>query len=492
MKFFAKIGAIIASAAIMLSCSIFASNNFSMASQDSGKTYLVPANYTSSEYNISDGNGGFVNQYNLYKNQERTATRPLDSIARTMMPGASFTLLVDNFNQGEVICNVAQRLIITQNDSVNLYIYFSLGHAHNFVVTLKDERQNGVYWSIEASHIDRQLDSGDSITEARKGWIMLELPIADISGFIGCGSLAEVDQISTITFNYSTPNLDTEGDYGGANYYAYCNIYAPYIQTSKTSKITFSGHQPYYNIDAKVGENLNSFCVGESLTIGSLSSTLNYCIIGELDVLAHNVSSEDYKFTLRIGPLSDLDDYKEYPLSYQNDVAARKHKFDEQGRYRATIIVNDIKAGTSTSSSVFISVNPFVGIYLSSNPTKLTKGETYNYTINLGSAVTSLQNINVTSSNSKVASVKILNNGNLQVTTTGNGDAKITISGSANTIHGDGAKAFDVSYKISVSTPKTTNWVAIAFGAIGIALAIIIIYFIMRKRRLIKGRYPKY
>ena len=115
---------------------------------------------------------------------------------------------------------------------------------------------------------------------------------------------------------------------------------------------------------------------------------------------------------------------------------------------------------------------------------------TASFKIYIGDLTTAISNLTATSSDTSVVEVSI-DGDQLIVSTKAKGNATITLSIDASRAN-MAEQNYSYDYSITVVEETSLSWTGIIIGAIGLLLAVVLVYSIMVKRRLIAGKYPKY
>ncbi len=485
MRRFAKIISVILCSLSVLCGSLFLACN---------QTYRVnfataydTANDASYLFDTFNNQQDYQEKYNISANELMWSSRPIDDSTKDMMPGASIAPSPDQYWRFEKSLNTNQTTL-SQNKSLYIYLYFGLGSAHNLQISLSNTSNSNamVKWYISADTLNEQLyqDQGN-IESTRMAWLLLELPVT-VATYENFENLQQTEIINNLQIKYYT-DLDNLSDelqsVDLSEYFATCKFYAPYVADSQNQAISLLQSQPYYNLSVNFG-NINNICVGDTYKIDTISSFLNYCLVGEMEITQ---ATDNYIFVLTIKK-DDEDDYTAYTLS---DIEQGNYTFDEVGKYSFILTFYNEAQTFSVSEYQTIWVEEYVGFYISGGLPSVKINTTYRYPIEVGSFASEISNLQVSSSNADVASA-IIDGQYLVVNSKKAGTVTITITGDTIRNNAVSATSYTKTYTFTVVATSTTNWIAIAIGAVGLVVAAIIVYFIMVKRRLIKGKYPKY
>ena len=305
----------------------------------------------------------------------------------------------------------------------------------------------------------------------RLGWMFVELPVGKAN------KTGTITTISSMQFDYSSESVDDNVNY------AQMFIYAPYVSQSTSENILFSGKQNYYNFKIDFAQYCNKLCMGDTFETINWRYLFEYCILGDTDFLEY--TSSNYQFGLEI-----IDDSYITVASFMFGEADIHYTFEKVGSYTFRIkLYKDDDPILREDQKV--NIDEFVAAYLQTSLPDMIENELARFKIYIGSLVSDYENISVSSSDKAVATVSISDNKELVIESGRSGKTSITISIDANR-ENEEMKTYTYTYSLTVEEDTSTNWIGILFGAIGLIIGCVIVYYIMVKKRLINGKYPRY
>ena len=435
-------------------CACFGTSFLHAFATDDTKEYLIDANFESqaSAYNISS--------------DEIYDSSPFDAETKTRMTGKSVMVHAEeeqyfvfdktfNTNSTE----------LASNQSIYLYLLFNAKASHTLKITASDGLGNEIVWTLSKQTIEAQMEEfSPQSSRKRYGWMLVELPAS------------QNITVNTLRFEYTSDEMSD------LNKYSRVLVYAPYVASKSSSDVAFVSKQNYYNFAVKFGTYKY---VNDALKINNITNIIEYCYLGEVDYLKYPVNT--YKLILRV---KNIDEDKTQAHTLVVGLDSFEYVFEKTGNYELTVSLYEDNLPIMGYESLAL-IEDFVGIYLSSNFADMQKDETYVYTIVVSSELINSGDVVATSSNTSVASVSVDGN-KLYVKTHKKGNTKITISVLGERA-GQESKTYSAEYTAVVTEPaKGVNWWLMGGTAIFLIVASIVVYTIMVRRRLIKGRYPKY
>ena len=420
---------------------------------DDTKTYLIGANYESqaSDYSISSDE--------IYDASPFDATTSARMAGKSIMPSAdeeSDFVFDKTYNTNSTE--------ISDSQSVFVYLLFNQTSSHTLRITASDGVSNEISWTLSRQAIEMQIVHTTSVSNMRYGWMLVELPSTQ--------NLT----INTLRFEYYSDEIDQTATY------ARVLIYAPYIAQKVSNAIAFGSKQAYYNYAVNFGTYRY---VNDKFKLTNITDLIDYCYLGEIDYLSYPISS--YQFILKI---INVDEDKTQSHTLVAGTDDFEYQFDKASNYEMSItLFKDSVAITGTTKSFY--VNEFSGIYINFGLSVMKKGKTYEYDVVVSDEFLNHGDVSVVSASDGVASVRMDAN-KLYVTANKKGSTKITISVLAERA-GQEAKIYSADYVAYVTEEATgVNWWLMGGTAIFLIVASVVVYTIMVRRRLIKGRYPKY
>ncbi len=461
-KFLAVILSLVLSVPLGAGLFASASTRYAYATSEETKQYLIAPNFISED--------DYQSKYNIVENADTTEvlrhTRPFDFDAERMMEGASIS---PNKIDGKIDKTFGvNNIFINPNLSMFVYVYFTEVYSRDLVLSLTGDGFN-LSWKISADVIRTEIDHTSDTSHVRYGWMLLELPVsaAEVTGELGL--------VTGLKINYDASAMESE--VVGIPYF-----YAPYLADAKSDVISFGAKQNYfvYAVDYKF---LDSYCTGESYYISNLKSILKYAVIGEVDYLTYNPNN--YHFNLEI-TLAETGKKTSQRL-LDNGFS---YKFENSGTYQFLVaLYTDSGVWQWQTTPLSVVVNNFVPFYINSGIKDMQVGSTCEYILVKGSYANYINNVTVSSSNTKIADAT-LQDGNILVTAKKRGKTTITVTA---TVGRNGVEQqYTKEYQITITKPGNSPWVTIVVSAIVLIVAAIIVYTIMVRRRLIKNKYPKY
>lgn len=407
--------------------------------------------------------------YGISSDEISTST-PIDEDNNKAMVGYSICPNADDNNQFEKTLAISLTEI-KEGNSLYIYIFFgNSDYLHNLEVSLSDGGDNFIIWQVSSETLAMQVKHSSDSSNLRYGWQLLELPIS-------CSTQSgEFSNATIMTVKYTSQNVSK-------NNYAKCMFYAPYMQSSQNSDISFSNKQNYYNFKINWGENIDKYFLGDKYTITSWNNMFYYCIIGDLDLL--EISTNLYRFVFEVidknGDIQSTD-------MFSNNFEAQ---FNTEGTYTLRVTLYDSNGNWLWKHpDKQIEIGQFVAIYLSDSLKGLNQNSKYIFNININNSVQQYTDIVIENSNDEVANV-YASDGKLYVETKDTGTSTVKISLYASRVNAD-EDNYSYEYSLSVEKNGGFPWVSIILGSISLLIIGILVYIIMVKRRLITGKYPKY
>ena len=404
-------------------------------------------------------------------NEINEDVKPFDFLQKQMMDGQSiYPKTQDNNNFSKTINT--NSVSISNVSSVFIYVLFTETTTHDLKITIKDENLNSYVWQISSQTIANQIVIPSASSVTRYGWLLLELPVSEAE---------KTDEITTVTqlvIDYTSENIVI------SKTYAKMYLYAPYIAESNNNEITFIDKQNFYNIGVNFDSKLDKLCVGDTLTITDWRSILNYCIMGDIDYKKYPVNY--YNITFEI--VNNSTGLKTSKLFFSGDMS---FKFESAGSYTLRVVIYDQDNNWLwQSNSKNIEINNFVAVYINSAMYDMKEDSSVSYEVCLGDLVTQSNDLVVTSSNTNVATAEI-KDGKLYIYAKKSGKTELTLSVNAERDNAEMQK-YSYTYTVTVKADNNNSVLGLLFGGIGLIVAGVVLYIIMVKRRLIKGKYPKY
>lgn len=447
---------------LLIGCLFFVSAPFAVAtateSGEAAKTYLISANYASTAAN-----------YGISNPEIKTLSRPFDYQTNQMMVGQSIMPTTTTKNQFNKTFTVSGSL--TDSDSLFVYLFFSETQIHNLTIVLSDSSSNSLAWNISKESLMSEIVNDHTSGRVRFGWMFVELPVGKAN------KTGTITTISSMQFDYSSESVNDNVNY------AQMLIYAPYVSQSTSEDILFSGKQNYYNFKIDFAQYCNKLCMGDTFETINWRYLFEYCILGDTDFLEY--TSSNYQFGLEI-----IDDSYITVASFMFGEADIHYTFEKVGSYTFRIkLYKDDDPILREDQKV--NIDEFVAAYLQTSLPDMIENEVARFKIYIGSLVSDYENISVSSSDKAVATVSLSDNKELVIESGRSGKTSITISIDANR-ENEEMKTYTYTYSLTVEEDTSTNWIGILFGAIGLIIGCVIVYYIMVKKRLINGKYPRY
>lgn len=448
---------------IFCSCLFAIGNNFCWvsAAQTTNNKYLINADY---QQNAA--------AHGILPEEIKSTNTPFDYLTKSMSPGQSISPTESNQTSKEFSKTITtNNVTVSATESLYLYIYFSEEVANSLSITLTDNSTNSASWSISRQELNNQIVMGSSSSKVRYGWQLLEFPL------IAADMVGNLQTINSLKMDYISTSVNQQ------NKYAKVTFYAPYINASQNSKITFSNKQNIYNFNMYLGEKLNNYCVGDEFVINTWKDIVEYCVVGDIDCKKYETNKYFFKLQLYL-------DGEEMLITRLGSGQCKIGLVDE-GTYTFRLSLYDSDENWLWEvPDQQIYVRPFVAVYLPNGLPDMDAGKSASFNISFDSLIVASNNLSATSSDESVASVSI-ENGELVVSAKNAGKTTIKLSIMATRANQE-EQVYQYEYTLTVTQTQNNSWVGLIFGAIGLIIAGVIVYIIMVKRRLISGKYPKY
>lgn len=397
--------------------------------------------------------------------QEICDASPFDVTTVARMPGKSIKIAANQenkfaFDKTYETISVAA----TSGQSIFMYIMFNETTSHTLVISASDGFGASQSWTLSKQLIESNIK--DQVAGShRYGWMLVELP------------LEQALTINSLEYSYSseTPSeIDT---------FARVIVYAPYVATSVATDVAITGKQNFYNYSApKFGSYKY---VEDKFRVTSLGYLFDYFYIGEIDYLNNMI--EEYKIILKIDNI-DNSDPQVHTFNGTSDVF--EYIFSEAANYQISFILTQDNVQLLGKVEYYL-IHEFDGVFVTYGMPAMHKGKKYVIDISTSSDLINSSNLAATSSSEKIAKAYI-QDGKLVIETYKSGKVDITLSVLGER-EGMEAKTYSKTYIVKVAGEnKGVNWWLMGGTAIFLIIASIVVYTIMVKRRLIKGKYPKY
>ncbi|MBQ8468536.1 MAG: hypothetical protein IJ542_02135 [Clostridia bacterium] len=433
---------------------IVAGTNFSYAAGDN-KDYLISPTFASET--------GYQSKYNIEEDEVFATFTPTS--ANGVLAGASIkpkSSATDN-SFDKTYLTKAPGVEISAEKSLFITLFFNGKEFHNLKIVASDGT-NSIIWNISKNVIASEVNSNTSTSRIRYGWVTVELPAS------------QNITITSLQFVYASDSSDD-----GISY-SQMYFYAPYVADKQNDNIAFSQKQKYYNYSVKFA---NYDYVNDKLGIFSASDLFEYCYIGDVNYLAS--PTDDYYFILSVTNNSTAT-----TVSHTLKIGTFdfQYTFNEIANYEISVSLYDSLGTGLWVVSRSYNINEFVALYLSQGLPDMQKGQTFSFDINISSLLIGAHDLTAVSTNSKVASAEV-KDGKLYVSANGRGSCDITIkiTGKKGTSE---EQTYSSTYRVFVSEKNEVNWWLMGGVAIFLIVAGVVVYTIMVRRRMIRGKYPKY
>ena len=432
---------------------VIAGTNFSHATGDD-RTYLIePTFSTETDYQTT---------YNIEENEVFLNLTPTSITG--VLPGASIKPKSENADKSfdKTYLMKSPGVAATSSQSLFINLFWNGEVIHNLKIIASDGT-NSVEWTLTHTRVVSELNVNTSSSKIRYGWVSVELPVSsDLT-------------ITSLRLVYAEGSDDI-GTY--SNVY----FYAPYIANKQHQDITFSSKQKYYNYSVKFG---NYDYVDEKMNIASANDLFEYCFIGDINYLQN--PTDDFYFIITV---TNNGTGSKVSQTLKIGTFDFQYIFNESSNYEIVVELYNSFGEALWVSSKSYNIRDFVALYLDYGLPRMEKGQTISYEINLSPLLFNIHDLQAVSSNNKIATAEI-RDGKIYVTANGRGMCNITIS-----VVGqkgiETEKKYTSTYSVEVREQSVVNWWLLGGIAIFLIVAGILVYTIMVKRRLIKGRYPKY
>lgn len=433
---------------------------FATAIETDNKAYLISQNYQQA-----------AESYNIANQEIKTDSRPVSEATKSLMDGQSVQPICNETGQVNRTYTT-NSLALSQNSSLFVYVFFSSQNVYDLTINLLDDYGNFAQWTVLSSALKLEILENSNSSNLMFGWQLLELPIACAQV---TGSLQNVNKIQFIYASNSGQTLSDSAKFV---------FYAPYIANKMHEQITFSDKQNFYNFSMNYGTKIDSLFVGDEFVIQSWKDLFDFCMLGDVNFLENPTST--YRFVFEV-------------IDYNNKVQSAdmftntsfSAQFDSVGTYTFRVTLYDAMGNKLINyPDKQIYVDEFVALFLIDDISKIEMGDTISVKWQVGTAVKQYLQPTVTSSDADVAEAYI-DGESLIIKAKKSGETTITINICASR-EGLQEQNYSYSYAIKVTQSSQNSIFWLIVGSIGLIIGAVVVYIIMVKRRLIKGKYPKY
>lgn len=467
----------------------FAGKNFAVAEEEEKISYdLIPKNYNSEPSET-------LSKYNI-ENKNLDWFTPFDYETNTRMTGSSFKFdeVEDSRHQIDnqyVLTDRVENISFAQDQkyALSVWIYFDNVSVHDLTLSLELENGSVIKWVLTSYKLTTLLNKTSyDIIYIPFSWNRIILPFDE--GVVSGGGIKEGENLSpVIKMNVSYKSeLEQES-------MSSLLFYNPTIEQVDEG-LNISAEKQGYTIGSFnffKDEVVNSICVGDSISLPSKSSALNFAWQGRRNLLLDKT----------IEPQNQYVQWKVY-LSYPSGGETKgktlsfgdKIDFDGEGSYTIYYRCYDRVTINGESSEEIIlsgyqtiSVSTLNAIYFDKSKMNVTVGETYVLNINTSSLFTSVSDLSFEFDSSCLSLISN-SDGTIEVKTkkAGTFNIKAKVVGSRAGFAED--KEYETSIQIvskkSQSDKNHTLRIVIyvLLGIFGVALLVSLVILLVKSRKI--------
>lgn len=380
-------------------------------------------------------------KYNITTAQTHTFT-PFDFENEERMAGMSFVLPTDERKQilnQYVLLDEVSNLSLTEDISLNLWIYFDKIYLHNLTITLELENSESLTWYFSTDQLYMLLGSnnGLSLTSLPYGFVKFDLPLkkAEATGEYKNENILISPNKLKINFASTTSEVDD---------FSNLIFYDVYLAKSNNDEISVEKqHYRFYSLNFFKQDVLDSLVVGDSLYIPSKESVINYAWDGDSDLYELSNKQTPYvtwKVLLKEPDAENKVEYKSF---------GDKITFDKEGVYQLyyqcinTSLSNDKPI---ISESIEIVVNELRPVIFRLSKNKIQVGKTYTLYMDTSSVFNTVSDFTITSTDG--LEINYLGDGVVKIKATKEGKHKITASVNATRVVDSTQKEYSSQFQI--------------------------------------------